>query len=148
MADAISIRIDAQAKRLCEAARDVAANSYSPYSRYRVGVAIEADGNMFKGTNVENVSYSATVCAERVAMGAAVSAGSREAMTAIAIYAAADDEAFSGTMPLPCGTCLQWMAELAPDIDIFLCNDDEVAAFRVNDLLTHPFAKSGKQTSG
>jgi cytidine deaminase len=132
---------DALVERLCDAAQSVAKNAYSPYSGYRVGAAIQASGRVFLGTNVENVSYPATVCAERVAMGAVVSAGLRGTMTALALYAEADSEAFAGSMPLPCGICLQWLAELAPDIDIIVCKVDGVERFRVTDLLVRPFKK-------
>jgi cytidine deaminase len=132
---------DALIQHLCDAARKVSKNSYSPYSGYRIGVAIQASGEVFLGTNVENVSYPATVCAERVAMGAVVSAGLRQTMTALALYAEADSEAFAGSTPLPCGICLQWLAELAPDIDIIVCKVGGIERFRVSDLLKLPFKR-------
>lgn len=126
-------------ERLCQEARAAAKNSYSPYSHYRVGAAIYADGIFFSGTNVENISFPATVCAERVAMGAAVSAGHRHGMTALALYAESDSEGFGNTKPLPCGICLQWLAELAPDIDIIVCHEGKTQHFRVSELLARPF---------
>lgn len=140
--DSVPSRTGEVTERLRDAARAVATNSYSPYSGYHVGVAIEAKGEVFLGTNVENVSYPAGVCAERIAMGAAVAAGCSETMTTIVIFGKAEDQAFAGAVPMPCGICLQWMAELAPDIEILVCSDEEITTFRVTDLLTHPFQKS------
>jgi cytidine deaminase len=127
--------------RLREAAKAVAENSYSPYSKYRVGAAIDAAGETFAGTNIENRSYPAGVCAERVALGAAISAGHFGKMTAIALYGHADNGAFAGTDAVPCGICLQWLSEIAPDIEILLCDDDGATPMRVSDLLRRPFGQ-------
>lgn len=139
---AIGRSSDDLVERLCDTARAAAKNSYSPYSGYHVGAAIYADSIVFSGTNVENVSFPATVCAERVAMGAAVSAGHREGMTALALYAESDTGAFADTLPLPCGICLQWLAELAPDIDIIVCQGSNAQRFRLSDLLARPFKQN------
>jgi cytidine deaminase len=128
-------------KRLCEAARAVAANSYSPYSGYRVGAAVDAAGQTFVGTNVENSSYPAGVCAERVALGAVISAGFRHDVTALALYAEATKAEFVQAVVTPCGICLQWLAELTPDIEILVCEGQKVTQFRVSDLLRRPFRK-------
>ena len=88
------------------AAVAAASNSYSPYSRFRVGAALRcADGTIVSGTNVENRSYGLTICAERSAIAAAISAGHRE-FTAIAVYSP------DAPTPLPpCGACRQVISE-------------------------------------
>jgi cytidine deaminase len=82
--------------------------AYAPYSRFRVGAALlAADGQIFEGCNVENASYPVSLCAERAAIGAAVSAGIRE-LVAVAIATEA------GTPTPPCGMCRQALVEFAP----------------------------------
>ena len=97
-------------EELAAAARAAAAHSYSPFSGYPVGAAVQCEnGKMFTGTNVENSSYGLTICAERVAMARAVSAGCRE-LKAVAIYAARAREVASC-----CGACRQFLLEFASD---------------------------------
>lgn len=79
--------------------------AYAPYSRFTVGAALEtSDGRRFTGANVENASYSLSMCAERIAVQAAVVAGAR----AIAAIAVAGPE---GATTAPCGACRQVLAE-------------------------------------
>ncbi|MDR1212212.1 MAG: cytidine deaminase [Spirochaetaceae bacterium] len=91
---------------LFEAAWQVAHNSYSPYSRFRVGAALLAeDGSLITGTNVENRSYGLSICAERGAVMAAVSQGKKRF---IALAIAAPDADY----PVgPCGACRQVLSE-------------------------------------
>lgn len=127
---------------LCGIARRVTRQAYAPYSGYRVGAAVLADDRVFTGVNVENSAFPSTVCAERIALGAAVTAGLRDRIVAIAIAAEADDARFAGTAPRPCGVCLQWFAELAPDIRILVCDTSSDAASTnvLRDFLRQPFA--------
>lgn len=83
-------------------------NSYSPYSNYKVGACVKTkDGNFFKGTNIENISYGLTNCAERNAIFAAYTAGYRKNdIDCIAIVA--DDD----KLVTPCGACRQVLFEL------------------------------------
>ena len=69
---------------LCDAAKTVAADSYSPYSKFRVGAAVLCDGGIYSGVNIENASFGLGICAERSAIAAAISAGEAK-IQAIAI---------------------------------------------------------------
>jgi cytidine deaminase len=95
-------------EELLAAAKRAAYNSYSPYSHFRVGAALLcADGTIITGTNLENRSYGLTICAERTALGTAVTLGQRQ-FNRLAIYALDAD------YPLPpCGACRQVLSELA-----------------------------------
>ncbi len=105
MHETIAGRPATDARRLWLAAKAVAANAYAPYSGLRVGAALETvTGRTFTGVNVENASYPAGLCAERAALAAAVAAGERR-FSALAV---ATD---SGAALLPCGACLQALAE-------------------------------------
>ncbi len=84
-------------------------NSYSPYSRFRVGAAVLAEsGKIYTGTNIENASLGATCCAERVAVFNAVSGGERK-IRALAVCSDSDE------YTMPCGICRQVLAEFADD---------------------------------
>jgi cytidine deaminase len=90
---------------LIRAALEARESAYAPYSKFPVGAALLCgDGTVFTGCNVENLSFGLTMCAERVAAGAAVTAGKRD-FQCIAI-AAESDEPLS-----PCGACRQVLAE-------------------------------------
>ncbi len=85
-------------------ARRARRNAHAPYSRFRVGAAVLADGEVHAGANVENASYGLTLCAERVAVGAAVASGARR-LAAVAVASGTDEPT------PPCGACLQTLAE-------------------------------------
>jgi cytidine deaminase len=119
-------------EKLLNRARDASENSYSPYSKFRVGAAIRSkDGKVFTGTNVENASYGMTMCAERVAIFKAISEGYTE-FTDLAIVADSKKPAF------PCGACRQVMLEFNPNLKVHL--DGE--SFLLADLLPHGFDKA------
>jgi len=92
-------------EELISLAKKACSNAYAPYSKFNVGAALlTKNGKIFTGSNIENASYGATVCAERVAIFKAVSEGERE-FESIAIYTNADKLSF------PCGICRQVMIE-------------------------------------
>jgi cytidine deaminase len=112
------------AARATEAKR----NSYSPYSRFRVGAALlTSDGRVITGCNIENSSYGLTVCAERTALFKAVSEG-EHSFKAIAI--ASDEDTFTP----PCGACRQVIFELAGNIDVVLTKKD--GTYRTKKILS------------
>ncbi|MEX1115084.1 MAG: cytidine deaminase [Akkermansiaceae bacterium] len=119
---------------LVEAAWQARENAYAPYSNFHVGAALlAADGRIFSGCNVENISYGLTNCAERVAMGAAVAAGVREFM-AVAVVA-------DTAVPIsPCGACRQVLAEFGVP-RVLLVNRTTREEFSLEDLL--PRASTG-----
>lgn len=118
---------------LVESARLASLNSYSPYSGYKVGAALlTAEGEIFTGTNIENISYSATMCAERTAIFNAVGMGYTD-FVAIAVYHSGEDD-----LPYPCGVCLQVMSEFTgdnSDFVIYAANDVITEEYLLEDLL-------------
>jgi cytidine deaminase len=104
-----------QATRLVAAACEARFRAYAPYSGYLVGAALLcADGSIVPGCNVENAAYPDTLCAERVAMTAAIALGQRDF---VAIAVVTRD---GGT---PCGSCRQVMAELGPQMTVLVANE-------------------------
>ena len=99
---------------LLKKAKEVSDYSYSPYSKFPVGAALLTDENkVFTGTNVENSSYGLCLCAERIAVGQAVSSGFKN-FKAIAIIG-------QKAKPCnPCGACLQVLSEFGPEMELIL----------------------------
>ena len=106
---------------LVELAFTMLEKSYVPYSRFPVGAALEGtDGTVYTGCNVENASYSMTICAERSAVFSAVAAGVTR-FRKLAIVGGKTDEEAAQVPCLPCGACLQVLAEFCPpDFPILL----------------------------
>ncbi len=108
-------------QNLTEAALAAREHAYAPYSGFFVGAALRCDnGNVYTGCNVENASYSLTLCAERNAVFQAIAAGERS-FRSLAIVGG-KDETEARTKPcVPCGACLQVLAEFCPpDFPILL----------------------------
>lgn len=121
---------------LIEKAKEARLNSYSPYSRFKVGAALLCDsGNIYVGTNVENASYGASICAERSAVTAAVTNGERK-IVAIAIVGGREKLEFCP----PCGICRQILAEFADkDCKVVLSDESDIKVFNLFDLLPANF---------
>lgn len=108
--------------------------AYCPYSHFAVGAALQgADGMVYTGCNIENAAYSATLCAERVALAKAVSEGKRD-FVRLAIAASGEDYC------VPCGVCRQMLWEFAPDLEIICLNGQgQARIFSLRELLPHAF---------
>ncbi|MBZ5601871.1 MAG: cytidine deaminase [Acidobacteriia bacterium] len=117
--------------KLALAARE---HAYAPFSKFRVGAALEDDaGGVHTGCNVENASYGLTICAERVAVVKAISEGVRQ-FRRIAVAADAD------RLTPPCGACRQILWEFCGDIEVILVNPrGDTETMRMKDLFPRPF---------
>lgn len=123
---------------LIAAAKRALENSYSPYSKFRVGAALRfADGTVVTGTNIENASYGLTLCAETVAIVKAMDDGHRGGLDEIAVIGDTDAPV------TPCGRCrqvLNEMAELgATDPIVYCAGSDDVVESRLSELLPRAF---------
>ena len=116
-------------RELLERADAVAARAYAPYSNFFVGAAARArDGRVFEGTNVENAAYPLGVCAEKTALGRAVSEGVKPGeVEALAVTAS------------PCGGCRQWLVEFGLDRVIYRRSDGDVVVRTPAELLPDTF---------
>jgi len=104
--------VNTQFTDLVRAASGARKQAYAPYSGFAVGAAVQCkSGAVFVGSNIENISYGLTICAERIAMASAVAAGERE-FVAIAVVADTSEPI------VPCGACRQFLAEFAPELII------------------------------
>ncbi len=120
-------------KKLREIAIEAAKNSYSIYSKAKIGCALQTSSNKYySGCNIENGSYGATVCAERVAIWNAVSQGERE-LKMIYIYS-------KDGWP-PCGMCRQVMTEFAtPELEIIIGDKEgNEKSYRLKELFPLAF---------
>lgn len=123
---------------LIDLAKEAAGNAYAPYSGYSVGCALRSgSGAIYAGANIENVSFGATICAERAAIAAMVTAGDREIRE---MALATRDGGF------PCGICLQVILEFSPDpskVVVTAVNAQGQAEARtLAELLPHAFRSS------
>ncbi|MDR0617692.1 MAG: cytidine deaminase [Endomicrobium sp.] len=120
-------------KQIIKKAYEASKYSYSPYSNFAVGSAVLAgSGKIYLGTNIENVSYGLTNCAERSALFNAFSNGEKQ-VKAIVIWTPL-------SKVFPCGACCQVILELANNSDIIIkAGKDSFKIFKITDLLPHSF---------
>lgn len=124
-------------QKMINFAKEASEKAYSPYSGYKVGASIiTKNGKIFTGCNIENASFGATICAERVAIFKAVSEGEKE-FEILAVYV--NDK---NNIPSPCGICRQVMMEFSPNLKIILSNGDEYKIYKLEELLPYPFSKN------
>ena len=121
-------------RQLIEIAREAMDNSYSPYSGFPVGAALESeDGTVFTGCNVENASFGATVCAESAALASAVSAGYKR-FKRIAVCTK------GASYCMPCGICRQRLQEFSPRIEVLCVREDgRYVSYPLAELMPRPF---------
>ncbi|MGH7644770.1 MAG: cytidine deaminase [Gemmatimonadales bacterium] len=119
--------------QLVRQARETLVRAHAPYSEFRVGAALEAaDGRVFTGCNVESASYGLTICAERVAIGAAVAGGARR-FRRIVVASETDPPA------APCGACRQLLAEFGLDVDVIAVGPASERRWTLRALLPDAF---------
>lgn len=121
-------------QRLLADATAVMAQAYAPYSKFHVGAAILLDdGRVFTGCNVENASYGLTICAERNAIFAAVAAGPKPKVVAVAVTNS------QNIACSPCGACRQVIAEFGPNAVVFYQGPDGIKELSMKELLPDCF---------
>ena len=122
-------------KNLIEKAYSVMKNSHSPYSKFKVGACVlTKSGKIYIGTNIENASFGATICAERVAINNAVANGEKD-FVCLAIVSSSNNYTF------PCGICRQTMIEFSNNMEIVVAkNINEFKVFNIKDLLPYYFS--------
>jgi cytidine deaminase len=119
---------------LLETALRARENAHAPFSRFRVGAAIEDEnGRIHTGCNVENATYGLTICAERVAIFKGISEGARRFRR---VAVAAD----TAMLTPPCGACRQVLWEFCGDVEIVLVNlEHKTESFQLAHLFPRPF---------
>jgi len=116
-------------------ARDAMRHAWAPYSNFHVGAAIEAaDGRVYVGCNVESASYGLTICAERMALGAAVVGGARK-LARIVVTTDVDPPA------APCGACRQLLAEFGLSLEVIAVGPTSERRWTLAALLPDAFTK-------
>ncbi len=130
-------------EELLSLAREVALQAHCPYSHFRVGAAVVADGKTYVGVNVEISSYGLTLCAERSALAAAIAAGAvAGSITQVAVAFIDVQQGAPIQDRTPCGACRQWLVDLAPHAFIYL--DGDMRDFAIEDLLPYAFGHQAK----
>lgn len=129
-------------KDLFNLAKEAMTNSYAPYSNYNVGaILLCKNGNVYKGSNVENASYSLTNCAERTAIFSAIANGEKDFE---AIYIVGGKDGVITDYAMPCGACRQVLAEFCDEnFRVYVgINENDIKEFTLGELLPFSFNKS------
>jgi homotetrameric cytidine deaminase len=131
------MKVSKSVEAALKAALKARQNAHSPYSRFKVGAALQIKGEKeaITGCNVENASYGATICAERVAIFKALSEHGK-IKPEFLVIATGEKNA-----TVPCGNCLQVIAEFAADnLPVYLGNEDGIQqSYSLRELLPHAF---------
>ncbi len=137
--DALEIKVNSEENELINAAFEACNRAYAPYSEFCVGAALLCkNGRVYTGANIENSSYSMTICAERTAFAGAILDGERE-FKAIAVVSR-DKNGVVDRACVPCGACLQFMSEFcSPDFMIYGEKDGVVITHTLKDYLPRTF---------
>lgn len=127
-------------KELMVAANEARKFAYTPYSHFKVGAALlTKSGKLYMGCNIENSSYTPTVCAERTAVFKAVSEGESD-FAVIAVVGGKEENPLEFCSP--CGVCRQVLAEFCgEDFRILLGNPDKFQSYTVDEILPFSFTK-------
>lgn len=123
-------------KKLIKEALEIKNKAYTPYSNFDVGCVVKTKtGKIYKGVNIENASYSPTLCAERNALSTAITDGERD----FAYIVVTGDSEYT----YPCGVCRQFIREFADsDTKIIVAKDVEnYKTYTIDDLLPYSFSK-------
>ena len=128
--------------KLIEQASKGMQNSYSPYSKFKVGAAVLGEsGKIYFGTNIENASFGVTICAERCAIFSAIAAGEKEIKAIVIVF----KQKGLGPLSTPCGACRQVMAEFGSQ-DMPVCTADlsgkkakHIICKKLKDYYPYPF---------
>ena len=120
--------------KLLDEAIKARVNSHSPYSKFKVGAALQTKaGKIYRGCNIENASFGLTICAERTAIFKAISEGESH-FKAIAVVADVEG------VITPCGACRQIIYEFCPDVNVIVGNiKGKYKVLSVTDIYPHPF---------
>ena len=125
--------------KLIQLAAEARNLSYSPYSKFSVGAALLAEGDIFIAGNIETASHTADVCAERAAFIKAVAGGYKK-FEKIAVMGGKHGE--KSLNILPCGICLQFMTDFVDDsFEIITLANDNIEKYKLTDLLIKPFIR-------
>lgn len=135
--------LDPADRELIDAAREVSDTAYAPYSGVRVGAALRTPSGIVTGSNVENGAFGSTICAERMAVGAANARGERS--FSVVAVTAVGGPLRAGQVTAPCGACRQVLHEMAhvsgTETRVLMTapESDEITIASLRELLPLPF---------